>query len=407
MQSKKSITPYLGMLVLALSLPTVSISQSPADTIILGNPSFEDMPRAGGKGGSRIPIRGWEDCGAELFPGESPPDIHPHPEAWQVTKDPEDGVTYLGMVVRDDETYESVSQAFSAPLKGGQCYAFSVWLCRSESYYSPRNPEDAVEYPFTQPTVLRIYGGKSLCHAGELLAESEPVTPHTWKQYLFKFEPVMDHRFITLQAFYKTPVLAPYNGHILVDNLSAIIRMSCAQNDIAKVIEKPKVDPVINVKPTPPNRTSNSSAAKPAVTKPPTVVKSDAPKLLTELERNKLHQGKTIRIENLYFKADSSRIQFESNPVLDEIALFMKQNPDVIIEIGGHTNTIPDSSYCDILSTERAKSVTEYLIKKGVPKNQLQYKGYGKSKPLIPNDTYSRQWQAKNQRVEIKILSLG
>ncbi len=405
MQLRKVITPYIGILILALCAPASLMSQTPADTIKLGNPSFEDTPRAGGKGGYRIPIRGWEDCGAMLFPGESPPDIHPHPEAWQVTKPPEDGVTYLGMVVRDDETHESVSQAFSAPLKAGQCYAFSVWLCRSESYYSPRNPEDAVEYPFTNPTVLRIYGGKSLCHSGELLAESEPITSHTWKQYTFKFEPAMDQRYITLQAFYKTPVLAPYNGHILVDNLSPIIRMSCANNDVAKVIEGAKPVQPVNTKPAP-TRPSNSTS-KPTDPKPtPPVVKTEAPKLLTELERNKLHQGKTIRIENLYFKADSSRIQFESNPVLDEITLFMKQNPDIIIEIGGHTNTIPDSSYCYDLSTARAKSVTDYLIKKGVPKNQVQYKGYGKNKPLIPNDTYSRTWQAKNQRVEIKILSM-
>jgi outer membrane protein OmpA-like peptidoglycan-associated protein len=252
--------------------------------------------------------------------------------------------------------------------------------------------------------VLRIYGGRSLCHAGELLAESEPVSANSWKQYTFKFEPVMDQRYITIQAFYKTPVLVPYNGHVLVDNLSPIILMSCNENDVAKVMEEKKVPVNPKTTTTRPNTTTAKPETKPSETP---VEKVEAPKLLTELERNKLHQGKTIRIENLYFKADSSRIQFESNPVLDEIAQFMRQNPDIIIEIGGHTNTIPDSTYCNDLSTARAKSVTDYLIKKGVPKNQLQYKGYGKSKPLIPNDTYSRTWQAKNQRVEIKILSLG
>jgi outer membrane protein OmpA-like peptidoglycan-associated protein len=51
--------------------------------------------------------------------------------------------------------------------------------------------------------------------------------------------------------------------------------------------------------------------------------------------------------------------------------------------------------------------VTEYLAQKGVAKGQLQYKGYGKTKPIVPNDTYSRSARAKNQRVEIKVLSLG
>jgi outer membrane protein OmpA-like peptidoglycan-associated protein len=49
----------------------------------------------------------------------------------------------------------------------------------------------------------------------------------------------------------------------------------------------------------------------------------------------------------------------------------------------------------------------DYLLKKGVPKQQLQYKGYGKRKPLVPNDWYDRDAQAKNQRVEIKILKVG
>ena len=399
------ILPVRNYIMIVAVLTSVSmVAQSSPDTIVLGNPSFEDMPRAGGKGGYNIPIRGWEDCGRMQFPSESPPDIHPHPDAWQVTKPPHDGDTYLGMVVRDDETYESVSQACSGVLKAGLCYAFSVWLCRSDSYFSPRNPEDATEYPFTQPTVLRIYGGKSLCHAGELLAESEPITSRDWKQYAFKLEPVMDHRYITLQAFYKTPVLAPYNGHVLVDNLSPIIRMSCSEKDVVKVIQQQETVPV-NTKPIP-SRPSTPEV-RPQTKAAPPVVHAEVPKLLSELERGKLHQGKTIRIENLYFKADSSRIQDESFAVLDEIAYFMNQNQDIIIEIGGHTNTKPSHDYCNDLSTTRARSVMEYLIDKGVPRSQLQYRGYGKNKPLIPNDTYSRSAQAKNQRVEIKILSLG
>ena len=109
----------------------------------------------------------------------------------------------------------------------------------------------------------------------------------------------------------------------------------------------------------------------------------------------------------MYFKADSSRIEKESYPVLDEIAQFLIHNPDIVIEIGGHTNTMPSAEYCNTLSTARAKSVTDYLIGKGVPKEQLQYKGYGKTEPIIPNDTYSRTARAKNQRVEIKVLRVG
>jgi len=402
-----------GLLLCVLSLLTWPVGASaqaqPADTIFLGNPSFEDQPRSGGF--NTRPIFGWVDCGRSRFPEETAPDIHPG-SFWEVSKPPHDGNTYLGMVVRDNESWESLSQAMSAPLKAGQCYAFSAWLCRSDKYLSPRSQAGDSLYPFTKPAVLRIFGGSGFCEEGELLAESEPVVSNDWKRYTFRFEPLKDYRYITIQVFYKTPVLVPYNGHVLVDNLSGIIRIPCSEENIADVFEQEEdenLQPVNTKPPVATNRTNNTSPPKPPAPLPPSsgTQEVEGPKLLTELDRKKLHQGKTIRIERLYFKADSSRIEAESYPVLDEIALFLRKNTDVIIEIGGHTNTKPSSEYCNKLSTERARSVTEYLVRKGVPKGQLQYKGYGKMEPIVPNDTYSRSAQAKNQRVEIKVLSVG
>ncbi|MFS8159679.1 MAG: OmpA family protein, partial [Candidatus Roizmanbacteria bacterium] len=62
--------------------------------------------------------------------------------------------------------------------------------------------------------------------------------------------------------------------------------------------------------------------------------------------------------------------------------------------------------YCNALSTARAKAVQEYLISQGIAESRLHYKGYGKHDPLIPYDKYNRDARLKNQRVEIKILSL-
>jgi outer membrane protein OmpA-like peptidoglycan-associated protein len=80
-------------------------------------------------------------------------------------------------------------------------------------------------------------------------------------------------------------------------------------------------------------------------------------------------------------------------------------NEDVVIEVGGHTNSLPADEYCDRLSTARAKAVVEYLIEKGVDPGKVQFKGYGKKKPIADNKT--RFGREKNQRVEIKILSLN
>ena len=128
-------------------------------------------------------------------------------------------------------------------------------------------------------------------------------------------------------------------------------------------------------------------------------------KLMTGLDAEKIQVGQVVRINNLYFSADSTDINQKSKPVLDEIFLFLSDNSNIIVEIGGHTNNIPSNEYCDKLSAERAKNVAEYMIKRGVSESRVSYKGYGKRKPIATNATAAGR--KKNQRVEMKILSLG
>jgi outer membrane protein OmpA-like peptidoglycan-associated protein len=91
--------------------------------------------------------------------------------------------------------------------------------------------------------------------------------------------------------------------------------------------------------------------------------------------------------------------------VLDELYQFMSSNSDISIEIGGHTNDIPPDDFCDRLSTTRAKAVADYLMRKGISDERVKYKGYGKRQPLFPNVNVANR--KRNQRVEIKILSMG
>lgn len=133
------------------------------------------------------------------------------------------------------------------------------------------------------------------------------------------------------------------------------------------------------------------------------IVVGDA-KNIPELEVDQVEVGRILTINNLNFKADSSNVMMENYVVLDEIYEFLKKNPSVVIEIGGHTNTIPPHEYCDKLSTARAKSVANYIINKGIAMERVKYKGYGKRKPLI--DSRSLKARRKNQRVEVKILDI-
>jgi outer membrane protein OmpA-like peptidoglycan-associated protein len=118
-----------------------------------------------------------------------------------------------------------------------------------------------------------------------------------------------------------------------------------------------------------------------------------------------LNIGQTVKIEQLFFEADSSEIIETSYPILDEIYDFLSSNAEVVIEVGGHTNNIPPHQYCDRLSTERAQSVAFYLYEKGISETRISFKGYGKRQPIATNQT--RAGRQKNQRVEVKIVSLG
>lgn len=394
-----------AFVTISLILSFTLYADAQKDEIFLNNASFEEIPH---KGGSEfdLGIRGWYDCGELQFPRETSPDIHPI-NAWEVTMPSSEGSTYLGMVVRDNDSWESISQRLKVPMEQGKCYRFSIDLARSSYYISASRITRQIEN-YTEPAVLRIWGGTGVCGRHELLGESSKVSNTQWERYDFEFEPGRDMNYFTLEAFYEVPVLIPYNGHILLDNASSIVQIPCDGEDLFVAEEAPKVpdkkEPAKTASPVPIKTTAPSTATVQNES-PQTVVSK--PKLMEELDASKVKKGQTIRIENLYFKANSYEIESPSYEVLDEIFFFLKDNRNILVEIGGHTNTAPLPAFCDSLSTNRAREVASYLVKKGISPKRLQYKGYGKRKPLVPKDKYDMAARKKNQRVEIKILSLN
>jgi len=136
----------------------------------------------------------------------------------------------------------------------------------------------------------------------------------------------------------------------------------------------------------------------------PLTVEIKKEKYIPELDISKVGIGQTLRINELSFDADSTVLNPESFEILDEVYEFLVSHSSVVVEIGGHTNTIPSHDYCDKLSTARAKSVAEYITNRGVSTERISYKGYGKREPLT--ESRSASARKKNQRVEVKILSL-
>lgn len=189
--------------------------------IHLINPSFEGIPQEGSLNG-HMPD-GWHDCG---FPGESNPDVHPKENSmFGVTTKAADGDTYLGMVVRDNDTYERVGQKLSAPLQAGTRYKFSIQLARSQKYESASKKTRQL-VNFTTPCVLRIWGGNAPCERLEKLAESDAVSNTHWVSTDFVLQPSANYTYLILEAFYKIPISFPYNGNLLLDNASDIVPMS-------------------------------------------------------------------------------------------------------------------------------------------------------------------------------------
>ena len=213
-----------AILVLCIYSSFSILNSQEQDLIKLTNPSFEGIPTC-----CQAPP-GWTDCG---FKGETPPDIQPALDQqnnpfFNVTKKPIDGDTYLGMVVRENETFERVSQKLVHPLRAGKCYSFSIMLCRSNTYLSASNrskPSDLKQ--FKSPVVLRIWGGDAHCNFKELLATSPLIENTEWERYVFEFKTQAQLDYFLLEAFYDAPVIFPYNGNVLLDNASDILEIEC------------------------------------------------------------------------------------------------------------------------------------------------------------------------------------
>ena len=118
-----------------------------------------------------------------------------------------------------------------------------------------------------------------------------------------------------------------------------------------------------------------------------------------------LEEGQTIPLNNIFFDANKSTIKAISETELQRVLGFLNKYSGMIVEIGGHTNGWCSHDYANELSLDRAKEVQAYFLEKGISENRIKFRGYGKTKPIATNET--PQGRKKNQRVELKILSMG
>lgn len=128
----------------------------------------------------------------------------------------------------------------------------------------------------------------------------------------------------------------------------------------------------------------------------------------TNLEE--LKAGKAVVLKNIFFDYNEAVIKDDSKPELERLYKFLQANPDVKIEIGGHTDSWGNEEYNFRLSNSRAQAVVEYLVRKGgIRSSRLIPRGYGEKKPVaaneFPDGTDNPQGRALNRRIELKLLN--
>ena len=121
----------------------------------------------------------------------------------------------------------------------------------------------------------------------------------------------------------------------------------------------------------------------------------------------------SIVLANVFFDLSKSTLRKESFVELDKLVSFLTENSAVNIEIGGHTDSRGDAKSNKILSNDRAKSVYDYVIQKGIAKERLSFMGYGSTKPVYTDEQIGQLATEKekekahqsNRRTEYKITT--
>jgi outer membrane protein OmpA-like peptidoglycan-associated protein len=356
----------------ALCLSITLNAQTPKMVVIeLENSSFEGLPSMG-----RLPD-GWFDCSST---DESPPDIQPG--QFGVATLPKHGESYIGMVVRDNDTWEAVGQKLKLPLQKDHCYDFAVDLCRAETYISPSRKTKEVAH-YTTAVKILIWGGTDYCEKGELLGESALITNPKWMTFMFQLRPKKDsYRFLVFEAYYQTPIIHHYNGNVLMDNATIIQEVNCSSKPVITPTKHDSV-PDHSVYTTIPNQKSK-----------------DAAQVYDNLAQAK--KGEIVHMDGITFQGSSDELSPGFELPLQELFDFLSENPEVIIEVGGHTNGIALDDFYAKLAKARAKKVANWLIEEGIASERVQYKGYSKRKKLASDST--QEGRNQNQRIEVTIL---
>lgn len=123
-----------------------------------------------------------------------------------------------------------------------------------------------------------------------------------------------------------------------------------------------------------------------------------------KIELDPLTVGLSTVLRNIYFEFDRATFTQESYVELNKLEKLLSNNPNIDVEIAGHTDRVGTIIYNKDLSQRRADAVVKWLKKKGIDPRRLESRGYGKTRPLASNDD-EFEGRELNRRVEFKVTS--
>lgn len=141
------------------------------------------------------------------------------------------------------------------------------------------------------------------------------------------------------------------------------------------------------------------------VEQPPVIEKGveEAPKIETKQEAPlEAKKGKKYLLTGVNFEQSSTKMLYGSELKLNELLTFMNQNPNVKIEVIGHTDKIGDERQNQRLSEFRAKTIANWLFNKGIETDRISVVGMGSKEPIAAND--SEVTKAQNRRIEVNVI---
>ena len=116
----------------------------------------------------------------------------------------------------------------------------------------------------------------------------------------------------------------------------------------------------------------------------------------------KIDPPKQYRLDDVHFDFDKSTLRQDSYSQLSELLEYLQRREDVNIEIAGHTDNVGADDHNLKLSQERANTIRDYLIRKGIKASKLIAKGYGSTEPVADNGT--EEGRQLNRRTEVRII---